>query len=230
MESLFPERGRLLDFGCGPGYFFERAGQRGWDAYGIDYGSWVADAARGRGLSNVHVGALRDQGFPSGFFDVVCANQVLEHIALPSDDLGDIRRVLRPGGLFYASVPNYHCLSILLGRDDFELNEPPQHVNYFTPKSLCGLLRASGFDILRVSTYGGLKWENLLGRQIKSDIAEAYRSESAESNSLSGEPVAPAASTPLVKRALKPVIKSLLYQKAKVGMCLEVFARRPKAR
>jgi SAM-dependent methyltransferase len=227
VEGILPGRGRILDFGCGPGYFFERAGQRGWDAHGIDYGSWVEKAAASRGLRNVHVGPLRDQGFSDGFFDVVCANQVLEHLAVPKDDLREIRRTIRPGGLFYASVPNYHCLSILLGRDDFELNEPPQHVNYFTPKSLCSLLNACDFEVLRVSTYGGLKWENLLGRPIESDIAAAYRNvESAPDGPPGNGKRNGSAETPFMKRMMRPLVKTLLYRMAKVGMCLEVFARK----
>jgi SAM-dependent methyltransferase len=227
VEAALPGRGRILDFGCGPGYFFERAGQRGWDAHGIDFGSWVEKASLARGLRNIHVGALSDQGFADGFFDTVCANQVLEHMAAPKDDLKEIRRTIRHGGLFYASVPNYRCLSILFGRDDFELNEPPQHVNYFTPKSLCRLLEDCGFEILRTSTYGGLKWENLLGRRISSDIAEAYRGGASGPDAVSGNgAIIGPARTPLIKRMLHPAVKTFFYRLAKVGMCLEVFARR----
>lgn len=227
VDAMRPGRGRLLDFGCGPGYFFERAGQRGWEAHGNDYGSWVEQAAAVRGVKNVHVGPLRDQGFPDGYFDVVCANQVLEHIPFPKEDLREVGRVLRPGGLFYVSVPNYQCLSIVLGRDDFELNEPPQHVNYFTPKSLGGLLTACDFEILGVSTYGGLKWENLIGRRIESDIATAYRnvgvvSAAPPANGKASDP----AGEPLLKKIARPLVDTLLYRMAKVGMCLEVFTQK----
>ena len=228
IEAILPGRGRILDFGCGPGYLMERADQRRWDAHGIDFGTWVEKAALARGLRNVHVGSLRDRGFSDGFFDVVCANQVLEHLAAPKDELSEIRRTIRPNGLFYASVPNYRCLSILLGRDDFELNEPPQHVNYFTPKTLCSLLRGCGFVVLKVSTGGGLKWENLLGRRIESDIAKAYRSVGSSSDgSLCNEQLTGWPGGRVIKDMMRPLVTELLYRKVKVGMCLEVFARRP---
>jgi SAM-dependent methyltransferase len=226
LEATLPGRGRILDFGCGAGYFLERALKRGWDAYGVDFGSWIYKAAAARSVANVYVGPLQDHKFPDGFFDVICANQVLEHLSSPKADLGEIRRTIRSGGLFYCNVPNYHCLSILLGRDDFELNEPPQHVNYFTPKSLRTLLETCRFKVLRTSTYGGLKWENLIGRPITSDIANAYRCEApaALSSAVDWKPNG-SAQNPLIKRLLFPAVKFLLYRLAQVGMCVEVFAR-----
>ncbi len=136
LERFLPGRGRLLDFGCGAGYFAERAAKRGWDATGIDLGDWCREAAHRRGFEKVTVGSLAGSVFPPGHFDVVTANQVLEHLPNPRATLAQIQAAIRPGGYFYANVPNYRCLSILLGRDDFEHNTPPQHLNYFTPRSL----------------------------------------------------------------------------------------------
>lgn len=136
LESYVPGRGRLLDFACAAGYFFEQAAKKGWEAHGVDLGEWTKDAAKVRGLTNLHVGQLRELRFPDHYFDVVYAGQVLEHLWELREDCSEIFRILRPGGLFYADVPNYQTLSILLGKDDFRLNTPPQHINYFTPKTL----------------------------------------------------------------------------------------------
>lgn len=224
LEMILPGQGRILDVGCGAGYFLERAVKRGWDGHGIDFGSWVRKATAVRGLTNVYVGSIFDCKFMNGSFDVVSASQVLEHLPNPKRDLEEIRRIIRPGGLIYANVPNYQCLSILLRRDDFELNEPPQHVNYFTPKTLKNLLQKSGFEVLQTSSYGGLKWENLIGRPIHSDVAEAYRDKTFRLDQKSSM-----ASTDIqsrLKRIIFPCVKHLLYRLAKVGMCVEVFARR----
>src|SRR6478609_6844994 len=45
IESLVP-RGRLLDYGCAAGHFFERAQLRGWDAHGCDLADWPGAAAK----------------------------------------------------------------------------------------------------------------------------------------------------------------------------------------
>jgi SAM-dependent methyltransferase len=243
LESLVPGRGRLLDFACGSGAFFEMAGERGWDAHGVEVGAWAAEAAAARGLRNMHIGELADLGFEPGSFDVVYAAQVFEHLPRPRRELQEIRRLLKPGGLLYVDVPNYHTLPIALGRDDFMLNEPPQHLNYYTPATLGRLLRSGGFDVVRVGSGGGLKWENLLRRPINSDIAKAYglvpggqsSPEAPGSANGAAAPPGPAPAAPpppgwkaAVKRvAVQGLVKPLLYDRLKLGMVLYAAARRP---
>src|SRR5262249_22539588 len=100
LEAFLPGRGRLLDFGCGPCYFLEQAVRRGWDAHGVELAAWSQEAAKARGVSNrLQVGLLADQKFPAGSFDVVYSNQVFEHLARPRDDLDELYRILRSGGI-----------------------------------------------------------------------------------------------------------------------------------
>jgi SAM-dependent methyltransferase len=164
LERRLPHKGRLLDFGCGAGYFLERAQQRGWDAHGVELGQWAGEAARRRGVPNLHTARLQDMAFPDGHFDAVNASQVFEHLTRPLPELAEIRRVLKPGGVFLIDVPNYHTLPILLNADDFMLNAPPQHVAFYTPRTLRKLLTAGGLTVDRVFSSSGLKWENLLGK------------------------------------------------------------------
>jgi SAM-dependent methyltransferase len=230
VEALAPGRGRLLDFGCAAGHFFERAGQRGWEAHGVEVAGWARAAAARRGLRHLHVGLLADQHFADGFFDVVVASQVLEHLPTPRNELAEIRRILRPGGLLYANVPNYGRLSVLCHCDDFVLDTPMGHVNYFTPRTLRRMLAACGFAVLRTATYGGLKWENLLGRPMQSEVLDAYACVPAASGHPGPAPNSPVAGTrrrPLLKRVLDPFVRTLAYRLGHLGLNLEVFARRP---
>ncbi len=232
IEQIVPGKGRLLDFACAAGYFFEQAQQRGWDAHGCDVGLWAGRAAAVRGLKNMHVGDLGSLGFPDESFDVVYAAQVFEHLLNPLQDLTALLRVLKPGGLLYIDVPNYRTLPIMLGRDDFMLNEPPQHINYFTPPTLRKMLQDAGLQSIRIGSGGGLKWENLLGRPISSDIADAY--------GLTGETgsVEEARKPSLVSRlkstaisvAKSVIVNPLLYGQAKVGINLTSFSLKPPAR
>ena len=85
IEHRLPGRGRLLDYACAAGYFFEMASQRGWEAHGVDIGAWTQAAADARGLRNLHVGTLSDLNFPDEYFDVVYAAQVFEHLPQPRE-------------------------------------------------------------------------------------------------------------------------------------------------
>ncbi len=225
LETALPGRGRLLDFACGYGGFFEIAQTRGWDAHGSEIGQWAQRVAAARDLKNLHIGTLGDLHFPDAWFDVVHAAQVFEHLAKPKNELAEIRRILRPGGLLYIDVPNYRTLSIVLGRDDFMLNEPPQHLNYFSPKTLRSLLQASGFVVERVASNGGLKWENLVGRKINSDIAQAYGLVS--DSRQKGRGTAGRRLTSALKNLLLTMfVEPILYERLKVGMVLFAVARR----
>ncbi len=105
VASLAPPPGRLLDVGCGTGTFLERARARGWDVAGTELSRTGAAAARAAGLA-VAEGELWEAGFPEGTFDVVTCWHVIEHVADPRRLVGEIARVLRPGGALVLATPN----------------------------------------------------------------------------------------------------------------------------
>lgn len=226
VRVLMPDASRLLDLGCAAGYFMKRAAAAGFEPHGIDIAPWVETIARRSGLENVRATSLQGARFPAAFFDVVHSSQVFEHLPRPHAELREIKRILRPGGVLYLNVPNYRCLSILLGRDDFELNTPPEHVTYFTPRTLSKLLSMAGFQVIRTASYGGVKWENLLGRPIRSEIAEAVRA-TGRTSLPDSPPVAASFRDVDMPSALGQLARAFLYRSLKVGMTLEILARLP---
>jgi 2-polyprenyl-3-methyl-5-hydroxy-6-metoxy-1,4-benzoquinol methylase len=230
IESHLPGKGRILDFACAAGYFYERAIACGWDGHGAELGEWCAEAARRRGLPNMHIGWLRDLQFPDGHFDVVNASQVFEHLPDPKADLAELMRIIRPGGLLVADVPNYHTIPIKLNRDDFLLNTPPQHINYFTPKTLRRLLESSQFRVERVYTLAGLKLENVLGKRTVSETADAYFKKDDGTSSKSSGPSTsqrPGMMSRVKSLVRSAFVKPVLYDGWKVGMLLAAIARKP---
>ena len=98
---------RLLDCGCGPGSITVdlAAAIAPGQAEGIDIEASQIAAARAhaieRGLANVHfqVGTIYELPFPTGSFDAVYANTVIQHLRDPLRALREMRRVLVPGGI-----------------------------------------------------------------------------------------------------------------------------------
>ncbi len=60
-----------------------------------------------QGLRHKVYGDLQHLPFPSSHFDVVTANMVVEHLPAPAPILSEIRRVLKPGGVFVFHTPNF---------------------------------------------------------------------------------------------------------------------------
>jgi 2-polyprenyl-3-methyl-5-hydroxy-6-metoxy-1,4-benzoquinol methylase len=133
-------RGRLLDVGCGVGLFLAAARRRGWEVRGVDPSPWPAGYARAESGVPVDCLALGEAGFPDGSFDVVTLWSTVEHLADPLPVLQEARRVLRPGGAMWITVPNARSLGVLLhGEKDHNLAKP-EHLFHFTERTLRRLL------------------------------------------------------------------------------------------
>jgi len=98
-------KGRLLDIGCGCGFFLSRARDRGWDIRGVDPSEQSIAKARELVGEAASVGTLQDVN-TGGLFDVVTMINVLDHLMSPDKALASSGELLRPGGLLYLRFPN----------------------------------------------------------------------------------------------------------------------------
>lgn len=151
MARLIGGPARLLEYGCGPAMVGQVAAAAGWQVEAIDLGAWIRRLQPERSFP-LHVGTIREQNWPAGRFDAIYAQDVFEHLSRPREELAEIARVLRPGGVLYVHVPNYASLTIRLGVSRFAYNEPPGHLNYFTPATLTRMLQDAGFGRVRLSS------------------------------------------------------------------------------
>jgi SAM-dependent methyltransferase len=153
--SFAPYRrtGRLLDIGCGAGSLLEAARRAGWEAHGTEVSRPAVEHARRAGFE-VFCGDLSEAPFPEGHFDVVTASEILEHLDDPRAMLGGVARVLRPGGLFWATTPHARGLTARLLGLRWSAVSPPEHLQLFSVGGLRGMLREAGFRRPRVTTRG----------------------------------------------------------------------------
>lgn len=136
-----PSEGKLLDIGCATGKFLEMARSNGWDVYGVEISAYAANRARNRGL-NVHTGTLESASYDTGFFDIITAFDVLEHLVDPKGFLHEVRRILKPGGTFILLTPNAGAYRAkTLGDQWIGFTASLEHTLYFTPDSLRTILR-----------------------------------------------------------------------------------------
>ena len=144
---------RVLDLGCRDGALSATYAQ-GNEIVGVDADREALAEAEQLGIET-HWADLDDSlPFADESFDVVVAGELLEHLRDPRRVVADVRRVLRPGGTFVASVPNAYRLKnrvrFALGRKP---EEDPTHLQMFAPSDVRTLL--AGFDEPRLHFIAG---------------------------------------------------------------------------
>ncbi len=112
-------------------------------------------------------GDLEELPFKDDEFDFVALNFVLEHTVHPGKVLSEIDRVLKPGGVFYFSIPDCRAFEDRLFRFAYKLTHPASffrplpgaHNQRFTVDSIRGMLESIGFGIATLMKYpGGFTW------------------------------------------------------------------------
>ena len=145
-------QGRLLDVGCSIGLFLDLARERGWRGTGIEFAPRALAFARDHyGLDVLDV-PLDEAGFAPESFDAVGLLSVLEHTNEPRRMLGDVSRVLRPGGAVYVVVPNVESLACRVLHERARTFDGRNHLVYFSPSTLADLLDRCDFDVPHVAT------------------------------------------------------------------------------
>ncbi len=107
-----PRRGAaILDVGCGTGEAMTHLTRRGYqNLAGIDHSEIAISFAARQGLSGVRLGNAEALPYPSSSFDAVLCLDVLEHVRDDAAVLAEIRRVLRPAGRAFITVPAFRFL------------------------------------------------------------------------------------------------------------------------
>lgn len=139
--------GRLLDFGCGWGFFLGAAAEAGWEGFGLEPLPALAVYARSRFRARVVTDIMRDDTFPPDYFDVVTSFQVFEHLPYPLDDLRRVHRSMKPEGLVLIEAPSIDALSVCLLRSRHR-HFVPDHLNFFSRRTMRLLVERAGFELV----------------------------------------------------------------------------------
>jgi SAM-dependent methyltransferase len=131
--------GRLLDIGCGLKPYRELFAPFVTEHIGVD----VPVSMHGLSALDAQASALA-LPFATASFDTVLATEVLEHVPAPEVMLGEIARILRPGGTLILSVPFHE-----------PLHELPYDYYRYTEVALDYLLGAQGLRVREVHRRGG---------------------------------------------------------------------------
>ena len=144
--------GKILDIGCADRIRFGAP----FIPFGIEISKSLAKAGdekmRAAGGSCVHAsGADGVWAFEENFFDCAILHSYLEHETEVTRVLEGLHRCLKPGGKAFIRVPNFNSFNRYLAQSKWPGFRYPDHVNYFTRKSLSEFARRAGFEFSLVN-------------------------------------------------------------------------------
>jgi SAM-dependent methyltransferase len=157
LEAIAPGR-RLLDIGCGPGFFLKSAAAWGYQVIGVEPDANTVERARAH--AEVRHGYFPEASPPDQDFDVIVMNDVLEHMPDPGAAIDACWRKLRPGGVLVLNCPSrngvfFRAAAALdrLGVGGpyarlWQKGLPSPHLWYFTPDNLMRAAKIRGLERL----------------------------------------------------------------------------------
>ena len=136
-----PQGARLLEVGCGAGILVQEARKRGWSVDAVELSAELAARARANNPgAEIITGDIQDQEPRGRGYDAVICLDVLEHVLSPMAAVECFREMLRPGGLLMLQTPNTRSLRARMQGKKWDMLDPDQHLNLFSPDALRVLL------------------------------------------------------------------------------------------
>ena len=160
------------------GFFLGEAKKRGWNVYGSEYGSKLVAICKEKGIE-MHDGSIQSFN-TSKEFDIVTSFEVIEHINSPIDEMKQIVKLLRTGGKFYCTTPNFNSILRYYLKSKYNVISYPEHLSYYTSRTIHKLfndhglkkkwLKTTGISITRFKTSTGKSTEKMISAKSADEV------------------------------------------------------------
>lgn len=148
----FKYSGKILDVGCGAGFFLDYARRQGWETHGVELTKnnfRYAKEILGLDVYNMDIENLK---FAGGYFDAVTMWDVLEHIKHPLIALEKVHNLLNNDGILFLETPNVASIYHLITGKNWISFAEFSHIYFFSPKTIVELLNKIGFKVMFLET------------------------------------------------------------------------------
>jgi SAM-dependent methyltransferase len=157
-------KGKVVDLGCGDGGILAQLPPEN-EPIGIEISRMLAARAQAALPRATLINANAVSGLAK-LAESVCAGVImssfLEHELEPRTLLRETLRVLQPGGVAIIKVPNFDSWNRRARKERWCGFRFPEHVNYFTPRTITRMARSAGFEIRRFRCYDRLPTSDTL--------------------------------------------------------------------
>lgn len=146
VEHYVSEKGHLLDYGSGTGYFLNNMQEAGWQCQGIEINASARTASQRNFGVNVGEPGLLDK-LEDQSFDAITLWHVMEHIHDLNDLWSQLKRLLKPKGVLVVAVPNITSPDAKKYSDHWAALDVPRHLWHFKPADITALGVKHGFKL-----------------------------------------------------------------------------------
>ena len=150
-DPRFERPGRLLDVGCGSGWFLSKMRAQGWDVTGVEPSLAAAKLGQSEQGLNIFPGSLLDANFHPKSFDYIRFNHSFEHMCDPNRVLAEVHRILADNGKLMIGVPNRSSLNARLFGPLWWHLALPLHPFSYSTKTLSQMLQKHSFRVETVT-------------------------------------------------------------------------------
>ncbi len=153
----YKKNGSILDYGCGTGEFLLEMNVSGWETYGYEPLTKVANIARNHGLN-----ILKSLQNYQGGADIITLWHVLEHIHDARGIIKTLQQIMAPEAYLIIAVPNYQSFDAKIFKQNWVAFDAPRHLYHFTPETMTLFLESMNFQIVSYKTLYFDPWYNSL--------------------------------------------------------------------
>jgi SAM-dependent methyltransferase len=140
----------FLDIGCNKGFLLAAAVAHGWNIYGVELVPELTIPFKRRfpqygGQIYSDDFSKVQQSLKDGLFDAVSAIDVIEHFEDPLKEVGNIYRLLKPGGILLVQTPDTDNPKVSELKEKWGALKPKEHLHLFNGKNLRRFAQKLGF-------------------------------------------------------------------------------------
>ncbi len=161
VKTLVPH-GNLLDVGCAMGFFMEEATRQDYDCFGIEVSQYAGKIAQKTFGDRVFLGSVEEfvkkrsksQKYRNLQFDVIVLSDIIEHLENPRGVLIELKKLLTKKGVIVLQTGDTSSLWAQILGKNWHFFAPPQHLHFFSQRTLTELLKQAGYQVFREKRVG----------------------------------------------------------------------------
>lgn len=145
----YSNKGTILDYGCGTGFFLGYCKKSGWDCFGLEPDGGAREICK----QNDVTAAADKQELKAKIADkslsAITLWHVLEHVTDLEETLAFFKSKLSENGTLVIAVPNYRSFDAEYYKEFWAAYDVPRHLYHFDKLSLARLMNDRGFKLIK---------------------------------------------------------------------------------